>query len=426
MFNTVNFFSELISESKAGKGTAICSVCSSSSYVIAAAIRHCKKTGRPLLVEATANQVNQYGGYTGMRPKDYIGFVNKIAGDMGFDPENIIFGGDHLGPLVWCEEYEDAAMAKAEELVSEYAAAGFGKIHLDCSMRLGSDSKTAALSPSAIAGRAARLARICESNLPEKRRKPVYVVGSEVPIPGGATSHEDMLAVTDPESMREELKLFEAAFLAEGLDDAWKRVIAIVVQPGVEFGNNQVFLYDHGKAEKLAACAAGFENIVMEGHSTDYQPDECLDKMKHDGIAILKVGPALTFAMRNALFALEEIEKTVCSSSPSGLSDFSETLENAMLKNPKNWIKHYTGDDKTLAIMRKFSLSDRCRYYMDDESVREAIARLFANINKAEIPMGVIAQFFPRQCLEIVSGELKPTAENLVYRQIEYVLDTYA
>lgn len=425
MFSATEYFSELISRNKTGKGVGICSVCSANALVIAAAIRQCQKSGKPLLVEATANQVNQFGGYTGMRPADFVDYVQGIAEAQGFDPKHILFGGDHLGPLVWAAEPEDAAMDKAEALVAAFAAAGFQKIHLDCSMRLGSDDPEDALPVRTVAERAARLAQAAESHCPAGI-PPVYVVGSEVPIPGGTTGHEDTLAVTAPEAMREELAMFREAFLAKGLADAWKRVIAIVVQPGVEFGDNQVFLYDHGKAAALAACALEYEHLTMEGHSTDYQPASCLTAMKQDGIAILKVGPALTFAVRSALFALEAVERAVYAPlHPDGCSHFEEMLEDAMLAEPKNWVRHYHGSESELALMRRYSLSDRCRYYLDADPVRQAQKRLLANLADIPIPIGVLAQYFPRQCQEVLAGTLNPTPENLILRQIQYVLETY-
>lgn len=425
MFSATEYFSELISRNKTGEGAGICSVCSANALVIAAAMRQCQKSGKPLLVEATANQVNQFGGYTGMRPANFVDYVQGIAAAQGFDPKHILFGGDHLGPLVWAAEPEDAAMDKAEALVAAFAAAGFQKIHLDCSMRLGSDDPEEALPVRTVAERAARLAQAAESHCPAGI-PPVYVVGSEVPIPGGATGHEDTLAVTAPEAMREELAMFQKAFLTKGLADAWKRVIAIVVQPGVEFGDNQVFLYDHGKAAALTACAREYERLTMEGHSTDYQPASCLAAMKQDGIAILKVGPALTFAMRSALFALEAVERTVYAPlHPDGCSHFEEVLEDAMLAEPKNWVRHYHGSESELALMRRYSLSDRCRYYLDAEPVRRAQKRLLTNLADIPVPIGVLAQYFPRQCQEVLAGTLNPTPENLILRQIQYVLETY-
>ena len=100
-----------------------------------------KRFGDDVLIEGTSNQVNQFGGYTGMRPADYKEFVLGLADKVNFPRERVILGGDHLGPLVWCKEPEESAMAKARDLVREYVLAGYKKIHLDTSMRLGDDSQ---------------------------------------------------------------------------------------------------------------------------------------------------------------------------------------------------------------------------------------------------------------------------------------------
>src|SRR5579875_3306488 len=88
----------------------------------------------PELVEATSNQVNQTGGYTGMRPADFRSLVSRAGGAAGVAEDRVLLGGDHLGPNPWRERPAQEAMALAEELVREYAAAGFTKLHLDCSM----------------------------------------------------------------------------------------------------------------------------------------------------------------------------------------------------------------------------------------------------------------------------------------------------
>ena len=53
-----------------------------------------------VLIEATANQVNQYGGYSGMTPSGFRDYVHTIAARVGFPQKYIILGGDHLGPHV--------------------------------------------------------------------------------------------------------------------------------------------------------------------------------------------------------------------------------------------------------------------------------------------------------------------------------------
>ena len=206
---------ELVTASKAGRPAGICSVCSANEYVIEAAMEETLASGGVCLIEATANQVNQFGGYTGMTPADFVSFCRKIASRTGLDEERLIFGGDHLGPLVWSAEEEEAAMEKAEALVRAYAAAGVQKIHIDASMRLGSDDPQAPLDPAVVARRAARLCRAAEEARPEGEL-PLYVVGSEVPIPGGATEAEEGISVTRSEDLRNEYELFKSAFLRQG------------------------------------------------------------------------------------------------------------------------------------------------------------------------------------------------------------------
>lgn len=421
--NVVNYFKMLVSDVKSGKAQSVCSICSANRYVIEAAIESAILEGKPVLIEATANQINQFGGYTGMQPKDFADYIHTIADKLGFDHEMLILGGDHLGPLVWSNEAEKEAMDKAETLVSSFAEAGFRKIHIDCSMHLGDDDPSAPLPVSVVAQRSARLVKAAEAAASER---PIYVIGSEVPIPGGATNSEDELTVTSTANLKLEYDAFRDCFVANGLEDAFERVVGIVVQPGVEFSDNHVFLYDQIKAAELVAAAKKYPSIVLEGHSTDYQPQACLQAMCADGIAIQKVGPALTFAVREALFALENIERTVYHQPPArGYSDFAATLERVMLDNPKHWEKHYRGDRQKTHMMRKFSLSDRSRYYLDNVEVEDAISLLLENIDSAEVPFGLLHQYMPRQAEAVISGKLPMRAEALLKYNISNVLRTY-
>ncbi len=416
------FFRKLVSDSKNGGGAAICSVCSSNELVLEAALEEGARTGGFVLIEATANQVNQYGGYTGMTPGEYCLWVSELAAKTGFGQERLILGGDHLGPLTWSKLCSDEAMDKAECLVREYAKSGFQKLHIDCSMLLGDDQPGVPLPVELAAQRTARLVKAAEESSP---LTPVYVIGSEVPIPGGAVREEKAPDVTTPDALRREYEVFRREFESRGMEDAWTRVIAIVSQPGVEFGDNQVFIYDREKASLLAA-ASRMLPVVLEGHSTDYQPAKALQNMKNDGIAILKVGPALTFSLRRAIFSLEEMERIIYRQAPErGYSCFADTLEREMLADPSNWEKHYRGDADTVALMRKYSLSDRCRYYLERPAVRDAMLRLFSNIDDAAIPYGLMYQYFPEQAEKIISGELGASAREIVKEQICHVLRSY-
>lgn len=164
--------------------SGIPSVCSAHPLVLEAAMRATLPTELPLLIEATCNQVNQDGGYTGMTPNDFRAMVEDIAERASFPLERIILGGDHLGPNPWKALDAEAAMDKAEAMIRAYAAAGFTKLHLDCSM--GCAGEPIALDDAETAERAARLAGAAEQAATEQGRAPVYVIGTEVPVPGGA------------------------------------------------------------------------------------------------------------------------------------------------------------------------------------------------------------------------------------------------
>ena len=148
---------EVIRRNRAGQAVAIASVCSAHPAVLEASLRLAAEKSRALVVEATSNQVNQDGGYTGMRPADFIGFVHAIADRAGMDRAGVIFGGDHLGPQVWRKRPAEAAMAQARVLVAEYVGTGFRKIHLDCSE--GCAGEPAQLGDALAAARAADLAK---------------------------------------------------------------------------------------------------------------------------------------------------------------------------------------------------------------------------------------------------------------------------
>src|SRR6187402_1624162 len=117
---------DLVARHKSGERRGIYSVCSAHPLVIEATLHHAMRHAAPfVLIEATSNQVNQDGGYTGMVPADFRRFVFAIADRVGFPIERILLGGDHLGPNAWTALPAEAAMAKAEIMVADYVAAGF-------------------------------------------------------------------------------------------------------------------------------------------------------------------------------------------------------------------------------------------------------------------------------------------------------------
>jgi D-tagatose-bisphosphate aldolase class II non-catalytic subunit len=413
----------LLSRRAAGEAVGITAVCSAHETVLRAALARGRDTATLVLIEATCNQVNQDGGYTGLTPAGFAGFVRRLAEDVGFDPAALVLGGDHMGPNPWRHLGQGAAMAKAETMVAAYAGAGFSKIHLDASM--GCAGEPEALDDAETATRAVRLARAAEAGAEAAGLPPpIYVIGTEVPPPGGARHALEGVAPTSPQAARDTIQAFERAFAKAGLDEAFTRVAALVVQPGVEFGHDSVVAYEPSRASGLSKMLAERPGLVFEAHSTDYQPARCLAGLVRDGFAILKVGPGLTFAMREALYGLDLIAGELDPAYPGrGLAD---AMEAAMLAQPAFWQPYYPGDSRQQHVLRHYSYSDRIRYYWPAEQARAAVARLFAALDGIAIPPTLRSQFLPRLAQAEGGQAAASAAQQLVVAAIDDVLTTYA
>ena len=332
---------DIVKRYKSGENVGIFSVCCSNQYVIEAAMQKLLNKNIPLLVEATANQVDQFGGYTGMKPKEYVKYIYSIADKVGFPKERIILGGDHLGPLTWRTINPREAMENAKNLIREYVLAGFSKIHIDTSMPLNGDFENEIFDDSLIANRASVLCKVAEEAYLELKEKndeamhPVYIIGSEVPIPGGAQVEEEEAGpkVTSVEGFKNTVETFKKAFESFGVGDAWQYVIGVVVQPGVEFSSDYVWEYNREEAKDLIDELKNYPQLIFEAHSTDYQTPRALKEMVEDGFIILKVGPALTFGFREGIFALNHIENELLKYDENvELSNFIEVLDFSMIK----------------------------------------------------------------------------------------------
>jgi len=411
----LNVFDGLIAAQKRGELQGMVSICSAHPYVIQQTLRVYKTLRVSPLIEATCNQVNQFGGYTGMAPKDFVAYIRGIAVENDFPFENIVLGGDHLGPNVWQNEPADSAMDKSEELIRDYVQAGFVKIHLDCSMRLADDPQ-GALNPEIIARRAAQLAKVSEAAVGTglvSAQLPRYVIGTEVPIPGGAQEHEDGVGVTKVEDARETIEVHRKAFYELDLQSAWERVVAVVVQPGVEFGDDFVLPYQPDAAKELSRFIES-QSMVYEAHSTDYQTCDALKNLVRDHFAVLKVGPGLTFAFREAVFTLGMIEDEIFAKGKR--SNIVQVLDDVMLKHPEHWQKYYRGNGAEQAYKRKYSLSDRARYYWVQPEVQTAFGRLMNNLGKQVLPHSLLSQFVE---------EMGLNAEQVIEWKINKVLNDY-
>jgi D-tagatose-1,6-bisphosphate aldolase subunit GatZ/KbaZ len=432
-FFEVKAILDLIARHKAGEPCGMFSVCSAHPLVIEAALRHVKQSGAPFaLIEATSNQVNQDGGYTGMRPAEFRDFVHRIGARVGIPAARIVLGGDHLGPNAWQALAAEDAMARAEVLIADYVAAGFRKIHLDCSMPCDDDVE---LSDATIAARAARLCAVAERAWKARSRAsstryaaaggepPVYVIGTEVPSPGGAAETLVTLAITTPAAATTTIATHRTTFAAASLAAAWPRVIAAVVQPGVEFDHRKVVGYVPEKARALSRMIETQDGIVFEAHSTDYQTASALAALVRDHFAILKVGPGLTFALREALWALEAIEREWIE--PARRSSLRQVAIARMKAAPRHWAKYYHGRGAALDFELQYSLSDRIRYYWPEPEIARAQETMFRNLAENPPPAALISQYLPIAHAALKDGLIDGGPAELVMAHVWAVLDGY-
>jgi len=419
----MSWLADTIGRHKSGEAVGVYSVCSAHPTVVEAAFVQAAADGTHVLIEATSNQVDQFGGYTGLRPSEFRDVVLGIADRCQFPRERVVLGGDHLGPNRWQAETSSAAMDKAETLIAAYVEAGYAKIHLDCSMSCADDPKV--LDDETVAQRTARLMEVAEHSAHRSGVDlPTYVIGTEVPVPGGAHETLGLLTPTPADRARRTIDAHRAAFEKSGLGHVWPRVMALVVQPGVEFDHLQVIDYQRDATVALRRILDNEPHLVFEAHSTDYQRPAQLRELVEDHWAVLKVGPGLTFAMREALFALAHIENELV---PQGArSNLIDVIERRMLASPKYWQGYYDGDPTTQQMARRYSYSDRLRYYWADDEVDGARRSLLENLDRVGIPMPLVSQFLTRQYDRIRAGELELSANALVIDRVRDAMRPYA
>ena len=421
----------ILKQNRQGHAVGVYCICSAHPFVLQAAMQHARQAGNLLIVESTSNQVNQYGGYTGRTPAQFAQFVAELAASQNFPIEQILLGGDHLGPHVWRNENSAEAMAKAHTLIHDSVLVGYTKIHLDTSMHCSDDpgDRHRPFADEIVSARAAELCETAEAayrQLPATSPAPLYVIGSEVPIPGGELQGTLAPEITRTVELNRTLQIAKHAFFSRGLQSAWERVIAVVAQPGVEFADDLVFAYDSGKAQSLSHFAVQHWHGVFEAHSTDYQPASALRQMVQDHFAILKVGPWLTFAFREAVFALAAIEEEWLAPRGAAVSQIREELDRAMINNPAHWKPYYHGDETALRFARKYSYSDRARYYWLQPDVAAALEKLIVNLTVSPPPLALLSQYFPNQAALIREGSLSASPVELIRSRIREVLASYS
>jgi len=247
-------------------------------------------------------------------------------------------------------------------------------------------------------------------------------------VPGGAagaTARGDAEgagpAPTRPEDVRTVVELHRSELERAGIGRVWDRVLAVVVQPGVEFDATRVYPYRRERAAALLRALDGLPGLLFEGHSTDFQDDEALRALVEDGVAVLKVGPALTFALREALFGLCFVGRELHGRRAGDLVD---TVLGVMRSSPEHW-KGYYAEDPALGVLLAYGYSDRIRYYWDRAEVAAAVGRLFDSLRGRDLPPGLVRQYLPRAGGLRDSAGLRQDPESLAIAAVDEELGRY-
>ncbi|MES2146006.1 MAG: class II D-tagatose-bisphosphate aldolase, non-catalytic subunit, partial [Pseudomonadota bacterium] len=321
---------------------------------------------------------------------------------------------------VWRAGSAEAAMAKARVMIAEYVQAGFTKIHLDCSE--GCAGEPAQLGDAVTAARAADLAAVALNAAPDPAAL-LFVIGTEVPPPGGARADEGgEIAATTPASARATLAAHARAFHAAGIAAALPQIGGLVVQPGVEFSPMHVHALPMARDPGLAAVLKDWPGVCLEAHSTDYQPPQVFPRLAELGFAFLKVGPALTFAYRRAIYGLDALAGQM------GWRDgpaVPQVMEALMLDAPGHWQGHYHSGSGDLKVQRHFGLADRIRYYWPRPEAVAAIDALITGLSARDLPDPMLAQVFVPDLIAAARAMGGAMPQALVLAEVQSTLRPY-
>ena len=385
---------ETISRHKAGESVGVYSVCSAHPTVVEAAIAQAAADGGYVLIEATSNQVDQFGGYTGLRPADFRDLVLGIADRAGFARERVVLGGDHLGPNRWqrqAAEPGDGQRRGADRRLRR------GRLHQD-SPRLQHVVRRRSRGPCR-RGRGRAAPRDCcgwprTAARPHRFGRPGVRHRHRGARPRRGTRNAER---TRPDARPTAPSGPSTPTARRSPNWAWPTSGQGSSPWWCSLASNSTTSTSSttctAPPPSCGTCSTTEPNLVFEAHSTDYQRPAQLRELVEDHWAVLKVGPGLTFAMREALFALARIEAELAPG-PSE-SNLIEVIERRMLADPTHWQDYYEGDPLTQRTARRYSYSDRLRYYWADEQIEAARLALLTNLDRIGIPLPLISQFLP-------------------------------
>ena len=344
------------------------SFCTSNFDVLKVLMIFSKYHQLPTLIESTSNQVNQFGGYTGLKPLQFKQKVDKLCKSVKLPSKLLIIGGDHLGPLPWKNVNKKSAMKNAKILVKKCLNAKYKKIHIDTAI-VCRDEKN--IDRNIIVNRCEEILK----SLTKNDLKNVFiVVGTEVPFAGGGDHLKPV--ITKLESIKKEYLLYSKIFKQKKI--LKKKPFALVIDPGIGFNNLAITttnLFGFRKKNSFSKK----NNFYFEAHSSDYQSRTDLKRLVENNFKFLKVGPELTYIYSKSIFKMQSIEKLIYTKK---LSDIDSVLLSEMNINKKYWKSYYKGPKKKIDFLLFNSYLDRSRYYWNKKKVINSKKILFKNINK--------------------------------------------
>jgi len=421
---------EILRHQNQGQPRALYAACTANGFAIQAVLQQARRDGTPALIESTPGQVNLSGGYSGLTPDFFRRQVLQMAAENGLAPGQVILGGDHIGPHPWRHMRGGQAMQRAAALTAACVAAGYRKLHLDPVSPCGDDPllMDGSLPLELVSRRTAELCHVAEQAAEQAGiSPPIYVIGSDVPPPGGENGAAGPPSVTDPGRLRDFLSACRRAFQRRELLPAWERVCAVVVHTGAAFSPLAVHPYSSERLKPLASFIRQDKRRVLEAHSTDFQTEAALAAMVKDHCRVLKVGPALTYALREALFALAEMERRILGTRKDVTrSRLPEVMERLMVAEPGFWQTYYQGSEQAQAHLRQHALSDRIRYYWARPEAEAARQQLFANLRRYSPPLDLVRECLPEAAEKIGAGRLANNPDAIVLDRVGQVTKIYA
>ena len=370
-------------------GPAVPAVASVLPDVIAAALRQAREHGLPALIEAPAEEVNQFGGHSGLTPADFAALVHDIARSQNLDNVPLILGAEGLGPGLWPGLDPAAAMAHAERMTADFAAAGFNRMHFH---DLGATDT-------------ARLVAVAEAHAPA-RHLPVYA------IPGG---HDPESGVTSPEDLAGALTRHETAFAEAGLASAWRRVRTVSVRFGMGFTPAHVERFDIEQPDELSAVLRDHDRIALEAQAGDYQSARVCADLTRRNVAVLKLGPALSFAWREALYALSHVQTWA-----EGGAHISDRMEALMLADPAIWLQDGAGLDHPHRVLRHFGFTDSIRHYWPKAEAE--VVMLCDSVQASGMHLPLLLQYLAPETLARAARLDLPPAQAILQAHVEQAL----